>query len=100
MGGNSSNILESENESSHGNPVLARGEELYKQKGCIICHAINGTGGKTGPDLAHIGSKRDAQFLAKVLTSPRSVFPSSTMPAVNLSKKDLDALVKYLQSMK
>jgi mono/diheme cytochrome c family protein len=32
-----------------GNP--AAGRRLFQTKGCVQCHAINGAGGKTGPDL-------------------------------------------------
>jgi putative heme-binding domain-containing protein len=30
----------------------AEGRKLYEMLGCINCHAINGEGGKTGPDLS------------------------------------------------
>jgi len=29
----------------------ARGAELFKTQKCIVCHSINGQGGKSGPDL-------------------------------------------------
>ncbi len=32
------------------NPLLGR--RVFKEKGCISCHAIQGEGGKVGPDLA------------------------------------------------
>ncbi len=34
-----------------GDPHL--GSELFQQKGCAQCHAINGVGGKIGPDLGN-----------------------------------------------
>jgi mono/diheme cytochrome c family protein len=33
-----------------GEPV--RGRDVFMQKGCISCHALRGSGGKVGPDLA------------------------------------------------
>jgi cytochrome c2 len=30
----------------------ARGHELFTSKGCVRCHAVDGVGGKIGPDLA------------------------------------------------
>lgn len=35
---------------SPGNPQ--KGGVLFQEKGCVNCHAINGSGGNTGPDLA------------------------------------------------
>ncbi len=34
-------------------PIIdaARGAQLFVSKGCVICHSINGTGGKAGPAL-------------------------------------------------
>ncbi|MFN3958937.1 MAG: c-type cytochrome [Parvularculaceae bacterium] len=29
----------------------AKGRELFVQKGCVLCHSINGVGGKAGPAL-------------------------------------------------
>src|SRR5512140_1592343 len=29
----------------------AQGEAVFQAKGCVRCHAINGVGGKVGPDL-------------------------------------------------
>jgi cytochrome c2 len=35
-----------------GDPV--RGERLFQQRRCVMCHAHNGKGGRVGPDLAPI----------------------------------------------
>jgi cytochrome c len=29
----------------------ARGKQLFVNKGCVVCHSINGAGGDVGPDL-------------------------------------------------
>ncbi len=100
MGANASNIMDQQGSSSHNDPVLVRGKELYDQLGCRVCHSINGIGGKTAPDLIHVSAKRTDKYLVKVLTAPKSVAPNSNMPPVKLSQKDLDALVKFLQSLK
>ncbi|MFQ5563863.1 MAG: c-type cytochrome [Parvularculaceae bacterium] len=51
-------------ESVHGLDVVQRdpnsstGRELFVQKGCVICHSVNGVGGKAAPSLdAGIGAE-------------------------------------------
>ena len=42
-------------------PLLAKGVKTYGESKCTICHIIQGKGGKSGPDLTHVGAERDAQ---------------------------------------
>ena len=32
----------------------SRGKDLFREKGCIECHAVYGVGGSVGPDLSHV----------------------------------------------
>ena len=52
-----------------GNP--SAGQELYHGKGdCGDCHVINGEGGRHGPDLSTIGSRRSPAELVSDLVEP------------------------------
>jgi len=54
-----------------------RGEQIYRGKGnCTQCHMIAGTGGRQGPDLTDIGSRRGAAHLRQSLTEPEAALPS------------------------
>ena len=73
---------------------LNRGRKLAQSMGCFNCHTIKGfavaAGGgnlwKVGPDLTHIKSKVNAQWIAKWLEDPTHFRPSTKMPKVfNLS---------------
>jgi cytochrome c len=47
-----------------------RGKDLFTGKGCVVCHAINGVGGKAGPalDAANFGPHQDVfDFAARML---------------------------------
>lgn len=53
---------EAPNQATHGVPVVthepdaATGRTLFVEKGCVICHSVNGVGGKAAPVLdAEIG---------------------------------------------
>ena len=50
---------------SPGNPQ--KGGQLFKEKGCYSCHAIDGSGGDTGPDLAEKDWGYSASEIAGIL---------------------------------
>ncbi len=82
------------------------GATLFRQKGCIGCHAINGPGGTFGPALSRIGSQpydalpNTPEFLAQWLTDPAAQKPGTTMPRIALTPAERDALVQYLTGLK
>ncbi|MEE8161168.1 MAG: c-type cytochrome [Acidobacteriota bacterium] len=49
----------------------AAGERIYWDKGgCSICHMLNGTGGRQGPDLSSVGWLRSPEHLRTSLLEP------------------------------
>lgn len=49
------------------------GKALFTGKGqCAQCHAINGQGGRMGPDLTRAGRQRSAKYLRESLTDPNA----------------------------
>jgi nitric oxide reductase subunit C len=80
-------------------PLL--GKNLYNQSRCDLCHQIGGHGGIIGPDLSKVGSKYDPQWLAKKIKDPKSVNPTTQMPAYpQLSDNEIEALVSFLTGLK
>lgn len=80
-------------------PLL--GKNLYNQSRCDLCHQIGGHGGIIGPDLSKVGSKYDLQWLAKKIKDPKSVNPTTQMPAYpQLSDNEIEALVSFLTGLK
>jgi cytochrome c oxidase subunit 2 len=88
----------------------AEGRRVFERTACLNCHAINGTNG-TGrfvPDLTHLMSRRtiasgaadnNSQNLRQWIQNPDSIKPGSLMPAMKLSDTELDALVRYLETL-
>ncbi|MFO0809783.1 MAG: PVC-type heme-binding CxxCH protein [Gemmataceae bacterium] len=52
----------------------ARGEAVYRRADlrCVACHAINGAGGKVGPDLMSIGTAAPPDYIAESLLMPNA----------------------------
>jgi cytochrome c oxidase subunit 2 len=77
---------------------------------CSYCHTIAGTtaSGEIGPDLTHIASRRDLGAgtvtntpgnLAAWILDSQSLKPGNKMPAIQLSGKEVNAVVAYLRSL-
>ncbi|HEY8901110.1 MAG TPA: cytochrome b N-terminal domain-containing protein [Chthoniobacterales bacterium] len=77
-------------------PLELQGLVVLQQKQCRNCHAIDGIGGKRGPDLADVGSRLTAPQLARQV-----IQGGGNMPAYgkNLTPYEVDALVAYMVSL-
>lgn len=77
------------------------GKNIFNKYRCDLCHKIGEKGGTVGPNLSHVGSKREFLFLAKQIKDPKSVKPDAQMPAFpQISEGEIHALVDYLGGLK
>lgn len=79
---------------------VANGQAVYQEKKCVMCHTIKGKGGKSGGDLSDVGAKRDAEWLKKFTTTPKSVMPNAKMPLFRGGEEEFEAVVAYMASLK
>jgi cytochrome c oxidase subunit 2 len=87
------------------------GRRIFETTACINCHTVRGTAanGRFGPDLTHLMSRatiasgaadNTPENLRLWLKDPDAIKPGSLMPAMRLSDGELDALVRYMQSLR
>jgi cytochrome c oxidase subunit II len=90
---------------------VAAGKRVFETTACINCHSINGTvaNGRFGPDLTHLMSRTTIAAGAALNTpenlrlwiqNPDAIKRGSLMPAMQLNKSDLDALMGYLETLR
>jgi cytochrome c oxidase subunit 2 len=95
---------------SPSDPLSIRGEQLFRGRGCGLCHAIRGTlaGGQLGPDLTHIASRetiaagtlpRNSGNLAAWIADPQHIKPGNLMPKMSLRSDELIAILHYLEQL-
>jgi len=90
---------------------VTAGRRIFETTACINCHAISGTAanGRFGPDLTHLMSRdtiasgaadTTTENLRLWIQEPDAIKPGSLMPAMRLNDADLDALVRYMESLR
>jgi ubiquinol-cytochrome c reductase cytochrome b subunit len=74
-------------------PTVNEGARLFHEKGCEYCHAIEGYGGKRGPDLSDVRSRMMPDQIAARITNG-----SLSMPAYarTLTPEQVRTLVAFL----
>ena len=88
-------------------PDAARGKQVFITSACAGCHTIRGTEaeGDLGPDLTHLADRdtiaagvldNTRDNLRRFITDPQGFKPGNTMPPVELTDDELEALLDYL----
>jgi len=91
--------------------MAKRGRDVFLSAPCVMCHSIRGTGagGRTAPDLTHLASRltlaagtipNTPGHLAGWITDAQGIKPGTRMPTIGINGEDLQALLKYLQTLK
>ncbi|MGB3399386.1 MAG: c-type cytochrome [Candidatus Deferrimicrobiaceae bacterium] len=94
----------------HLPPSAEQGEAIF-QKNCSACHTVGG-GRSVGPDLAGVTSKRDREWLVRMITTPSAIldggdpvgrqlleeFRGIRMPDLGISAEEAEAILAYLSA--
>ncbi len=96
-----------------GMHTVVRGERLFREKGCLGCHKLNGIGGDLGAALDGVASRPRLYFpMANVIgdrtsynwvkqhfDDPRAIIPTSEMK-VSLSGDEADQLTTFMFTLR
>jgi mono/diheme cytochrome c family protein len=76
-----------------------KAETLLRQSlPCLGCHRLNGEGGLIGPDLTTVATRRDAVYIAAMVTDPQRTLPGTPMPRTAMSEATRALVISYLTS--
>lgn len=81
----------------HPSAAAQDGATLFRERGCVQCHQLRGSGGTKGPDLSGVGRR-----LKKEAIQTQIVGGGGAMPAFGnaLPKQEIATLVEYLHRQK
>ncbi|HYC33689.1 MAG TPA: cytochrome c oxidase subunit II [Gemmatimonadales bacterium] len=91
-------------------PLFAKGEQLFKTKGCIGCHSLQAKGAPTGligPNLANVGARRyiaagwlrnTDENLERWIQNPQALKKGVLMPNLGVTAEESQALRAYLRA--
>jgi mono/diheme cytochrome c family protein len=85
--------------------LKAKGEKLFVDQKCTLCHSVAGKGNVKGP-LEGVGTKDSPADIrawitdANAMTAKTGAARKPVMKQFSLEKEDVDALVAYLTTLK
>ena len=94
-----------------GQNSVAANKAAFESLACVNCHMIQGTTavGKFGPDLTHLMSRQTIggnmielthKNLRDWVNDPQTLKPGCLMPSLQLTDRELDQVVAYLETLK
>jgi ubiquinol-cytochrome c reductase cytochrome b subunit len=81
-------------------PQELAGIGYFRKENCASCHSLQagkpGAAAVPGPDLANVPIKKTAAWMIAHFKHPAAMVPGSSMPAIQLSDAQLNALAAFL----
>ena len=103
--------IEQQRQLARATDAASQGKVVFETSPCLGCHRVAGLAGngEYGPDLTHLMSRdtiasgaapNTSENLHNWIRDPSSIKPGATMPALQLSDKQIDAVVAYLETLR
>jgi mono/diheme cytochrome c family protein len=65
---------------------------------CLGCHQLGGEGGRVGPDLTTVRTRRTPEYIASMVTDPQRTVPGTPMPRIPMAGATRDLIIRYLST--
>jgi ubiquinol-cytochrome c reductase cytochrome b subunit len=78
-----------------GGPEVTRGAQLFHEKGCQFCHAVQGLGGERGPDLTDVAARMSSDQMTARITNGSPKMPAYVRV---LTPEETQAIVAFLST--
>lgn len=74
-----------------------KAERLLRDKhSCLGCHQLKGEGGVLAPKLDDVRTRRDAAYIAMMVSDPQHTKPGASMPRTRMPAAERTLIVRYL----
>ncbi len=74
-----------------------KAERLLRDKhSCLGCHQLKGEGGVLAPKLDDVRTRRDAAYIAAMVSDPQHTKPGAMMPRTRMPASERTLIVRYL----
>ena len=78
---------------------VLEGAMIYQQQQCGVCHIVNGVGVQLGPALNGVAHRRSRAWIEVQIRSPKRHLAETMMQGYDLSPRDMDGLIEFLNAM-
>ncbi len=83
-----------------GAMAAMQAKQLLERNGCLMCHSLNGKGGKMGPPLQSVAAWADAERVFNYIKDPKKANPKSMMRPSRMTDEQIKAVTDLIMSYK
>jgi quinol-cytochrome oxidoreductase complex cytochrome b subunit/cytochrome c5 len=82
------------------NPLTVRGQKVFGEQSCDVCHGPDGHGSDSGPSLVGAAARHTEGELSRIIKIPTQKMSDSGMQPLDIPDDDLAALTAYVSGLK
>jgi mono/diheme cytochrome c family protein len=80
--------------------LTVRGQKVFGEQSCDVCHGPDGHGSDSGPSLVGAAARHTEGELSRIIKIPTQKMSDSGMQPLDIPDDDLAALTAYVSGLK